>query len=90
MSGWTPGPWGWRQYVGRDDSCFVRGPNDERICGSGSGPVRESNARLIAAAPELAEALQFIADVARMTPGFSPMALQQAGRALAKARGETA
>ena len=45
----------------------------------------DTNARLIAAAPELLEALQFLADVARSTRGFSPMALKQADRAIAKA-----
>jgi len=49
----TAGPWTARQYCGKDDSWFVRGPSDERVCGSGSGHVIEANARLIAAAPDL-------------------------------------
>lgn len=48
----------------------------------------EANARLIVAAPELLEALQFLADVARATPCFlSPLALRNADEAIAKARG---
>lgn len=34
------------------------------------------------------EALDFMVNVSRSTPGFSPMAREQAERALAKARGE--
>lgn len=50
---WTPGPWTANQYVGDVDSWFVRGAAQERVCGNGSGPVVEANARLIAAAPDL-------------------------------------
>lgn len=50
----------------------------------------EANARLIAAAPELLAALEFITNVARATGGFSPMALQQADATIAKATGASA
>lgn len=47
-----------------------------------------ANARLFAAAPELLEALVFLANVARSTPGFpSPLALETADAAIAEARG---
>lgn len=38
---------------------------------------------------DLLEALDFIANVARTMPGFSPMALKQADTAIAKARGQS-
>ena len=44
---WTPGPWRTEKYLGKTDNWFIRGPNDERVCGQGSGPVREANARRI-------------------------------------------
>ena len=51
----------------------------------------QANARLFAAAPELLEALIFLADVARATPGFlSPLALGNADDAIAKAKGGAA
>ena len=40
------------------------------------------------AAPELLAALDFMVNVSRGVSGFSPMARQQAERAIAKARGE--
>lgn len=47
-----------------------------------------ANARLIAAAPELLEALENLANAASATPGFaSPMFLKDARAAIAKARG---
>lgn len=49
-----------------------------------------ANARLIAAAPALLEALDFMVNVSRSTPGFSPMAREQAERAIALAKGESA
>jgi hypothetical protein len=95
----TPGPWvllGSHESEGFDcywikgqPSPFLRGFTKEIASVSGpQGGEAEANAHLIAAAPELLEALEFLANVARATPGFpSPMALQQADRAIAKARG---
>ena len=89
----TPGPWTANRYVGERDNWFVRGPNDERVCGSGSGPVVEANARLIAAAPDLYEALtEMMAsfDDRQINPNFKPQpAVAKAEAALAKARGES-
>jgi uncharacterized phage protein gp47/JayE len=59
---WTPGPWTANKYVGDADNWFVRGAAQERVCGQGSGPVVESNAHLIAAAPELAEVVKAFID----------------------------
>ena len=57
LQGRTPGPWVARQYCGDDDNWFVRGPDDEAVCGQGSGQVRGANARAIAATPLLIAAL---------------------------------
>lgn len=58
---WTPGPW----KVLRPDQ--VRGPYGEWICSCKGGRHREqkdaANAQLIAAAPEMAEALESIARI---------------------------
>ena len=89
MAEYTPGPWRVRENARHSQEYC-----DLTICGDIwrladiNGPQydhQEANARLIAAAPELLEALQFLADVARSTRGFSPMALKQADRAIAKA-----
>ena len=51
-------PWIAKRYMGKADSWFVRCSENKPVCGSGSGPVVEANAKLIAAAPELLEAAQ--------------------------------
>lgn len=53
----TPEPWRWEEYLSPKGMFFVRGPNGEHIVG---GPVltNEANAKLIAAAPEMACALK--------------------------------
>lgn len=70
-SGWTPGPWFARSSDGRADGMFLVGANsDERgvevdgpsknggiYIAQALGPDREANARLIAAAPDLHDAL---------------------------------
>lgn len=96
----TPGPWaysrhdqfgGWRFYVAQADGApytphysdvatlIAETVSDERRS------IQEANARLIAAAPELLEALQFV-----MTAHGEQldMAFQQAQAAIAKAIGE--
>ena len=93
--GYTPGPWKaapFSSVVG----CPITAqpdPKQNTIVVAGTrgafgedyrGEI-EANARLIASAPELLEALQFMVDVSRSTPGFSPMAREQAERALSKA-----
>lgn len=47
--------------------------------------IDHPDARLIASAPELLAALEFMVNVSRTTPGFSPMAREQAERAIASA-----
>ena len=87
----TPGPWVVHptthhpavRSVGTSDT----GPR--RICTVGSmngNPVDKKNARLIAAAPELLEALQFV-----MTASGEQLstAFEQAQAAIAKATGDT-
>ena len=105
MSGkWTPGPWHCHR-----NSVFWEFGSDERgqlgdVCASafsveGWAPVNaeevmEANARLIAAAPELAEALEamverFGHDIFTM-PAEDRELLTRARAALAKAKGEGA
>lgn len=93
----TPGPWVidprhyWDKQIGiRQDAdgwhrlyCEVDRDDCDR-------DTAEANARLIAAAPALLEALDFMVNVSRSTPGFSPMAREQAERAIALAKGESA
>lgn len=53
----------------------------------GSSPEGvQRRANVIAAAPSLLEALEFLANVARMMPGISAMALKQADEAVRLAR----
>lgn len=68
MAGHTKGPWGLGERDG--DYVMIDAPNhsglasvvwqmeDDRLCGDPS-PEKEANARLIAAAPELLEALKW-------------------------------
>ena len=91
QSSFTPGPWVVHptthhpavRSVGTSDT----GPR--RICTVGSmngNPVDKKNARLIAAAPELLEALQFVmaASGEQLSTAF-----EQAQAAIAKATGDT-
>jgi len=59
------------------------------ITGPQASDEQAANAHLIAAAPELLEALDLMVAVSRSTAGFSPMIRQQAEAALAKARGQS-
>lgn len=56
MTGHTKGPWRAERYVGREDSWFIRGPNNEHVAGRGT-TIKGADAHLIAAAPGLFEAL---------------------------------
>jgi cation transporter-like permease len=67
----------------------VRGPNNQSICGYGSGDVVEANARLIAAAPELLEALENLLAVHECRGGTKYHAGDIARAAIAKAKGGT-
>ena len=94
MSGWTPGPWAWHSRKhddGRNDGsvladvesgrarCICKAPQHEK------GNQWEANANLIAAAPDLYEALADLVYAHEGQPGWGA-----ARGALAKARGEGA
>lgn len=56
MSGYTPGPW---RIVGADGYALaIWGPEAQDVVSENRGPMRQEDARLIAAAPELADALE--------------------------------
>lgn len=87
----TPGPWVLKQFGGPQ----ISGPNGYAVATMwGALSVRElagqdaANARLIAAAPDLLEALEMMVAVSRSAPGFSAMVRKDAELAIAKARGE--
>lgn len=88
----TPGPWSLHRRV--KDDCLVHA-NGYGVCDVRS----EANAHLIAAAPELYEALVALrgygcpvcnGDCASANPTVVGCPMQQASAALAKARGEVA
>jgi hypothetical protein len=100
MSGHTPGPWqarndyGWDTIIGNVD-----GPDDGEYTYTGIAEVitedpgeAQANARLIAAAPELLEALQRCTARLEIHMKHSEdlAAHMQAAAAIAKATGETA
>jgi len=97
MSGkWTPGPWEWCKDSPTD--VIVSKPCECSLAtidvGCGNHAERQSNARLIAAAPELAEALEamierFGHDIFTMPPEDRDL-LTRAVSVLAKAKGEGA
>lgn len=80
MSGWTPGPW-------TRDALDVIGSDKTRICRLGVGlECDPHNAHLIAAAPEMYEALYIcIQQLRRLGDAFLA---NKAEEVLAKARGE--
>jgi hypothetical protein len=92
MSEHTPGPW----HVG-ESGVTVFSNDDIRICSAGCHPQAEinaANARLIAAAPDLLEALE----IAKNTVECASIDIQTgdelpwyraAKKAIAKAKGET-
>ena len=87
----TPGPWEVHPTTLHPAVRSVGTANaaPRRICTAGSmngSPVDEHNARLIAAAPELLEALQFVMTASGEQPST---AFEQARAAIAKATGET-
>ena len=102
---WIPGPWAWADYIDEVDPAtktptmlVAYGPEDDY----GNQPITEilfldseaiaihpGTARLIAAAPELYEALAWLVGRADPTGPSSAAMLAVARAALAKARGET-
>ena len=93
MSKHTPGPWVYTTSLQGERGRYIRGANDEqpgkmaiaRICGRGGYSEYTANARLIAAAPDLLEALLFVLKYESM--GAVTEATARA--AIAKATGET-
>ena len=89
----TPGPW---RVDPTDDTRILQGPNGLHVAyaaNRGMGHAAPANARLIAAAPELLDALRGLYDYARCWPAedgsrFHRL-LVQADAALRKAEGET-
>lgn len=87
---WTPGPW--LDGEGNTTGRVVTAPEQPKVrrnvaaCG---GPNRDGNARLIAAAPDLYEALVVAADLCVGTFAENGGPHKQMLAALAKANGET-
>ena len=98
----TPGPWEWAEKETRFTVLPSRKPSNwqgprnicERISYRGSSHWEEhrANARLIAAAPEMLEALERLESVVRLNVAFEYEAcvgaVDEARAAIAKARGE--
>ena len=62
----TPGPWEIINHPAETDGPYVQGPtgtNDAHIVARIYGPDAKANARLIAAAPELLEACEYVARI---------------------------
>lgn len=98
---WTPGPWEWQELMPEDKDwgmCEITASDDNFVC---TAVIGVDNARLISAAPDMAEALQastklidsiLIASGEAMIETFVQKLAAQIGTnraALAKARGET-
>ena len=78
---WTPGPWS--PYHGGDTNLWwIVYDHEGCELGSGDGGFDEGDANLIAAAPELYEALEALLEYR------DKWAVEKARAALAKARGE--
>lgn len=89
----TPGPWINLGRVSSDDSRTLIGNKDKNISlvGCACSDEQEANARLIAAAPELLEALEVAQSIIeRLTRSTSDYSRQQIAirAAIAKAKGE--
>jgi hypothetical protein len=91
MSEFTPGPWrigrfAWTVEAGREDyPALIANVHGQMQGKAGSGDTQlDANARLIAAAPELLEALEAISRESQATTRIRSMA----ENAIAKARGD--
>lgn len=95
MSKHTPGPWGHKTWDVNKDGEFnyTVEKDDKSICEIvGTGEQAEANARLIAAAPELLEALKVCSAELFAQCADHPRAMlfvKEARAAIAKAEGET-
>ena len=82
----TPGPWTYR----KDDDSIIAPHEGLQVCqlNDGTNSQCEANAALIAAAPELLEALKGLADHAHQCAHFGAMdLLERADSAIEKAEG---
>lgn len=85
----TPGPWSFCEARGpREELCFheVIDLENNTVCSTWAGP-NEANARLIAAAPELLEALRGALSYLSLYGPSAQPALLSARAAIAKATG---
>jgi hypothetical protein len=97
MSGYTPGPWKVTDDFEEMLVCDERGEELVNVCNekffTGEPLPAAENAALIAAAPDLLEALKTLADFARANIGTMDMddlcAYEAARAAIAKAEGAT-
>lgn len=102
MSKHTPGPWTYQRWfdafdlnpsdVGIEDIqqvpiVRVAGPNDETVASASDlFEFKEADAKLIAAAPDLLEALEYI--MGNPETMLAPSAIYKAHKAIKKAKGE--
>lgn len=88
MSKYTPGPWETLAYISHEQQTdFILVKIGRRVHMVGYSDEDKANARLIAAAPELLEALEAILEDA--FGGMDTLArIQAAEAAIAKAKGE--
>lgn len=84
----TPGPWAARKdSSGKVTVYSTQVPGLGTICKLGCWPIDEEDARLIAAAPELLEALKSIVDTHFSLADLTPQHWKIAQAAIAKAQG---
>jgi len=82
MSKHTPGPW---SFDGPPDNIIVWSGPDDRVCFMTSDGAAKANARLIAAAPEMLDALRDAAKAMANTGGIDPPVLATVRAAIRKA-----
>lgn len=89
----TPGPWTYEELFACDNDSLgisIQSGRNELAHISGIGQEDFDNVRLIAAAPDLLEALMVLLPVASSAYGALSKDLDQARAAISKATGETA
>ena len=85
MSKHTPGPW---EYNGSSDVKQNNGTGVARVALNGSADEIKSNARLIAAAPDMLEAIEVTLKRFMDDEGYDAVNFEELIAAIAKARGE--
>jgi hypothetical protein len=87
----TLGPWKYTPSTNLVEGCIESGAQEYEVCtvsDNNSNPQNVANARLIAAAPDLLEALLLMVDNFGPTPSELIRGLGPARAAIARARGE--